>query len=49
MTCVIEMGSGHMICLPSFMKIDTGFQAILRCYLCSKNGCNVSTTECKVL
>jgi hypothetical protein len=42
----IEMAACGMIYLPSFMKIGTGVQAILR-LLCLRNlrGCNVGITD----
>jgi hypothetical protein len=40
-----EMTSCGMMYLPSFMKIGTGGQAILRFCLSNLNGCNVSITE----
>jgi hypothetical protein len=39
----------HEIYLPSFVKIDTGFQAILRFYLRNFNGYNVCITDRRVL
>jgi hypothetical protein len=35
------MDSCGIIYLPSFMKIDTGVQAILRFFLRNLRGCNV--------
>jgi hypothetical protein len=29
---VIKMASCGMMCIPSFLKIDIGIQAILRCW-----------------
>jgi hypothetical protein len=43
--CTIELGLGGMICLPSFMKIGTGFQAILMFGLSSLSGCNAGTAD----
>jgi uncharacterized protein YraI len=37
----VEMGSGGMICIPDFMKIGTGVQAVLRFCLRKLKGCNV--------
>jgi hypothetical protein len=42
---VVEMSSCGMICVPSFMKIDTGVQAILRFGPRNLRGCNVSITD----
>jgi hypothetical protein len=39
-----EMASDGMIYIPSFMKIGTGVEAILRFCLTSLNGCNVGIT-----
>jgi hypothetical protein len=30
MKCAIEMGSGAMIYMPSFMKTDSGIQKLIR-------------------
>jgi hypothetical protein len=38
-----------MIFLPSFVKIGTGVQAILRFFLNNLNGCNVDITDGKKL
>jgi uncharacterized protein YraI len=40
---VIEVPSSDTIFLPSFMKIFTGVQAMLRVCLSNLNGCNVIT------
>jgi hypothetical protein len=45
MVYAVEMASGSMIYLPSFLKIGTGFQAILRFFLSSFNGYNVGITD----
>jgi hypothetical protein len=39
------MASCGMIYIPSFMKIDTGIQAILRFYIGNFRGCNVGITD----
>jgi hypothetical protein len=41
----IEMGSGGMIYIPSFMKTGTGVQSALRLYLRNLRGFNVSITD----
>jgi hypothetical protein len=43
MMYTIEMASGGMIYIPSFMKIGIGVQAILRFRLRNLRGCNVIT------
>jgi hypothetical protein len=40
----VEMASCGMIYVPSFMKIGTGVQVILRCCLRNFRGCNVDIT-----
>jgi hypothetical protein len=45
MIYALEMTSCGMIYLPSFMKIATGVQAILRFCLKNLEGCNVGITE----
>jgi uncharacterized protein YraI len=47
MIYAVEVASGVIIytCLPSFMKIATGFQAVLRFCLRDFKGCNVGITE----
>jgi hypothetical protein len=45
MKYAVEMGSGDMIYLPSFIKIDTGLQAILRFCVRNLTGCNVGITD----
>jgi hypothetical protein len=40
----VEMASCRMICLPSFVKIATGVQAILKFYLRNLEGYNVGIT-----
>jgi hypothetical protein len=41
----VQITSCGMICLPSFMKIGTGIQAILRFRLSNLNGCNDGITD----
>jgi hypothetical protein len=41
----VEMASCGIIFLPSFMKIGTGVESILRFCLNSLNGCNVGITD----
>jgi hypothetical protein len=41
----VEMASCGMICLASFMKTDSGVQAIVRFCLRNFNGCNVGITD----
>jgi hypothetical protein len=41
----IEMGSGGMIYLPSFMKTGTEVQAILRICLTNLKGCNLGVSD----
>jgi hypothetical protein len=41
----VEIGSGGMIYIVSFMKIDVGVQAMLRFVLRNWNGCNVGITD----
>jgi hypothetical protein len=41
----LEMAPCVMIYLPSFMKIATGLQAILRFWLRNLKGCNVGITD----
>jgi hypothetical protein len=41
----IEMASGGMIYIPSFMKIATGVKAILRFQFGNLRGCNVGITD----
>jgi uncharacterized protein YraI len=45
MTYDVEMASCGMIYLPSFVKIGTGVQAILRFCLSNSNGCNVGIID----
>jgi hypothetical protein len=42
---VFDMASCGMIYLPSFVKIGTGIQAILRFGLRNSRGCNVGITD----
>jgi hypothetical protein len=41
----VEISSGGVIPLPSFMKSGTGIQAIIRFYHSNLNGCIVGITE----
>jgi hypothetical protein len=41
----VEMGSGGMVYLPSFMKIRAGVQVIQRFFLDNLKGCNVGITD----
>jgi hypothetical protein len=41
----VEMALCYVICLPIFMKIGTGVQAILRFCLRNLKGCNVGITD----
>jgi uncharacterized protein YraI len=45
MMYAVEMALSGMIYLPSFLKIDTGVQAILRLCLRNLKGCNVGITD----
>jgi hypothetical protein len=45
MKYVAEIASCGMIYDPGFMKISTGFQAILRFSLRNLRGCNVGITD----
>jgi hypothetical protein len=45
MKCAVELGSGAMIYIPSFMKIAIGIQAILRFCFSNSKGCNGGITE----
>jgi hypothetical protein len=49
MKCSVEMALCGMIYIPSFMKIGTGVQAILRFCLSKLRGCNVGITDGKDL
>jgi hypothetical protein len=44
MKCIVEIGSGGMIYIPSFM-IGTGAEGMLRFCLSSLRGCNVRITD----
>jgi hypothetical protein len=44
MKCTVEMDSGGMICVPSFVKIGLGIEGILRFCLSNLNDCNVGVT-----
>jgi hypothetical protein len=39
------MASCGIVCVPSFMKMDTGVQAISRFCLINLSGCNVVFTD----
>jgi hypothetical protein len=41
----VEMVSGGTICLPMFMKISTGIQAILSLRMSNLKQCNVGVTD----
>jgi hypothetical protein len=41
----VEMGSGGMIYIPSFMKTGTGVQEIVRRCLGNLGGCNLGITD----
>jgi hypothetical protein len=45
MKCTVQVGSGGMMYIPSFMKIGKDVEGILR--FCRRNlkGCNVGITE----
>jgi uncharacterized protein YraI len=45
MNYIVEMTSGDMIYIPSFMKISRGVQAILRFCLNTLRGCSVGITD----
>jgi hypothetical protein len=45
MKCFAEITSYGMIYVPSFMKIGTGVQAVLRLLLGNLRGCNVGITD----
>jgi hypothetical protein len=45
MNCPVSMDSGGMIYIPSFMKIDTGVQAMLRFQLRIVRNCEVGITD----
>jgi hypothetical protein len=42
---IVEMGSGGMIYIPSFMKIGKGVEGILRSCLSNLKGCNAGITD----
>jgi hypothetical protein len=44
MKCAVEIASGGMIYIPSFMKVGTGIQVILRFCLNNLICCNVGIT-----
>jgi hypothetical protein len=43
--CAVKMGSGALIYLPSFMKIGTGVQTILRFCTSNLKGCKAGITD----
>jgi hypothetical protein len=45
MKCTVDMGSGGMIYVLSFMKIVTGVEGILRFCLSSLKGCNICVNK----
>jgi hypothetical protein len=45
MKCAVEMASCGMTHVPSFMKIFTGFQTILKFCLSNLNDRNISITD----
>jgi uncharacterized protein YraI len=45
MKYAVEMASCGMIYIPSFVKIGTGVQAIVRFCLRNLRGCNVDITD----
>jgi hypothetical protein len=45
MTYAVGMASCGMIYVPSFMKIGTGVQAVLKLCLRNLRGCNVGITD----
>jgi hypothetical protein len=45
MKYTVEMGSGGMIHVQSFMIIGSGFEGILRFCLRNLKGCNVGVTD----
>jgi hypothetical protein len=45
MSYAIEMGSGGIIYIRSFMKTGTGVQTILRSCFNNMRGCNIGITE----
>jgi hypothetical protein len=45
MKCTAETGSNGMPYIPSFLKIDTGVEAILRFCLSSSKDCDVDITD----
>jgi hypothetical protein len=49
MKYTVEMASCGIICIPSFMKIGTGVQAILKFSLRNLRGCNVGITDVRDL
>jgi hypothetical protein len=44
MNYAVQMAPWVMLCLPSFMKIGTGVQAVLRFCLRNLIGCNAGNT-----
>jgi hypothetical protein len=45
MKCTVDMGSGYMIYIPSFIKTDAGIQVILRSPLRYLKDCNAGITD----
>jgi hypothetical protein len=45
MRYTLQMTSDGMICIPSFIKIGSGIQVILRLYLRYLISCNVGITD----
>jgi hypothetical protein len=43
--CTVEMGSGSMTYIPSFMKTGIGAERTLRFRLSNLKGCNVGITN----
>jgi hypothetical protein len=44
MKYAVEMPSCNIMYIPNFIKIGTGVQATLRCFLRNLRGCNVGVT-----
>jgi hypothetical protein len=49
MVYAVEMASFGMICIPNFMKIVYGVQAVLKFFLSNLNLCDVDVTDGKEL
>jgi hypothetical protein len=45
MKYIVEMASGDMIYIPSFMTFGSGIEVILRFCVSSLRGCNVGNTD----